>query len=149
MGEIILLRHGESTGVQLRRLQGHSDLRLTERGRAQIRTLQTNWRQHGQTFAGSSPPAAARPGDGRDHRRCVGPSTPVEEPAVIEANLAREKGSPWSSWGLVSRSPGADGFRTDYDTGESEWAVHLRAGRPLAGLVELPEGNYLCVSHAT
>jgi broad specificity phosphatase PhoE len=78
----------------------------------------------------------------------LGLPTPVEEPLWIERQFGQGEGQPLEQLGAWYRDrPAPTAFEPIYDTGESEWAVHLRAGQALAGLVELPEGNYLVVSH--
>ena len=48
-------------------------------------------------------------------------------------------------WGTTRVCPTT--FEPIFETGKTEWQVHLRAGRAIEKLIALREGKYLIVSH--
>lgn len=149
MHKIIFLRHGESEGVQKKILQGHTDFPLTDTGKEQIADLGRYWREKRQTFDKiiTSP-----------LKRCKETSKIIalqlnipeiyEEPLWIERNFGKGEGADLSmiaNW--YNSRPNPSAFEPLYDTGETEWAVHMRAGKAIEKLMTFAEGNYLVVAH--
>jgi 2,3-bisphosphoglycerate-dependent phosphoglycerate mutase len=149
MHKIIFLRHGESEGVQKKILQGHTDFPLTDTGREQIAGLGRYWREKRQTFDRiiTSP-----------LKRCKETSEIIafqlnitetyQEPLWIERDFGKGEGADLSTikkW--YSSRPYPSAFEPIYDTGETEWAVHMRAGKAVEKLLTFPEGDYLIVAH--
>ena len=149
MHDIVFLRHGISEGVEQGILQGHLDLPLAPRGKEQIRGLADYWGATHQTFdrALFSPLARAR-------ETCEIIATALSIPQVevepdwIERDFGQGEGAPLpvtTDWYRSRRRPTP--FEPIFESGETEWHVHLRAGRAIEKLLNLPEGRYLVVSH--
>lgn len=149
MYNIFLLRHGESVGVQQGILQGHLDLPLTARGKEQIQRLAEFWSARQQKFdlALVSPLVRAKETCAIVAGRLNIPQVD-EEPDWIERDFGKGEGANISAlldWYKTHALPTP--FAPSFETGETEWQVHLRAGRAIEKLLALPEGNYLVVSH--
>lgn len=149
MTQIILLRHGESEGVAARVLQGRRDYPLTERGREQIRALGRTWQARQWRFdqVFSSPQRRAWE-TAEIVTGYLGISEIREEPLWMERDFGQGEGVDLDIIaGWYSQRPHPAVYEPIYETGESEWQVHLRAGRAVDQLMALPEGRYLVVSH--
>lgn len=149
MTEIFFLRHGESEGVRRRVLQGHADYPLTDAGRAQIRCLAEHWQASGRTFDRilSSPLRRTRE-TAAIVAAHLGIDAPCVEPLWIERDFGAGEGVGWdtiANWYAGRARPTA--FEPIYETGESEWQAHLRAGEAVEKLMVLGPGRYLVVSH--
>lgn len=149
MIEIVLLRHGESEGVQNKTLQGHIDLPLTDSGRNHIKTLANYWSGTHQTFQKiiTSPLKRARE-TGEIIASLLGVSDLEEDALWIERDFGEGEGADLqriAEWYQNRHYPTA--FEPIYETGETEWQVHLRAGKAIETLMKYPEGSYLVVSH--
>lgn len=149
MTDIIFLRHGESEGVRRRVLQGHADYPLTDAGRAQVRCLAEHWQAAGRTFDRilTSPLRRARE-TAEIVAACLGIDEVCEEPLWIERDFGQGEGVSWdriADWYAGRARPTA--FEPIYETGESEWQAHLRAGEAVEKLMSLGTGRYLVVSH--
>lgn len=143
----VFLRHGESVGNAEARWQGQSDYPLTDKGRAQARVLAKRWKAEHVKFdlVISSPLIRAK------------------ETADIIASALNSKVETNSIWleraigemeGLTAdevRQKPRPPYVTPYDSiggdGEGDWALFLRAGQALQGLLKRPVGSYLIVSH--
>lgn len=149
MYELIFLRHGESLGVQNKTLQGHIDLPLTDNGRQQIRALANFWRSSGQTFSQifASPLKRAKE-TSEIVASCLGIAPVIEDDLWLERAFGLGEGADLqviADW--YKSRPRPTAFEPIYETGETEWQVHLRAGMAIDRLMRLPEGSYLVVSH--
>ncbi|OQA15532.1 MAG: putative phosphoserine phosphatase 2 [Chloroflexi bacterium ADurb.Bin360] len=149
MFELTFLRHSESEGVQDNILQGHIDLPLTEKGRDQTRTLANYWLRNGQTFDSiiTSPLKRARE-TSEIVASCLHISEVSEDLLWIERNFGMGEGVGLqiiSEWYKLRPMPTV--FEPVYETGETEWQVHMRAGKAIDQLVLHQEGNRLIVSH--
>lgn len=149
MYKIVFLRHGESEGVQKGLLQGYKDFPLTDIGREQIAILARYWQKKSLSFGRiiTSP-----------LKRCKETAQIVatqlntaeisEEPLWTERNFGNGEGADLQTITEWYKSrPYPTAFEPIYDTGESEWAVHIRAGKAVEKLITLPEGSYLIVAH--
>jgi broad specificity phosphatase PhoE len=152
---ITLLRHGESTGNAGGYMQGQADFPLSDTGRDQAEALAARWLSEGVNFDTiiSSPLSRARETAeilaGRLATARDSEAIPLEfEPVWMERD-----------WGLISglhrseaeeRYPRPE-FIPTYQpigvTGESQWALYLRAGRGIQALINKPPARYLVVSH--
>jgi broad specificity phosphatase PhoE len=145
--QFVFLRHGESIGNAQSRWQGQSDYPLTEKGRAQARMLAERWKTEKAYFD----LVLASP---------LGRAKETAEIVASALNLKVEFDEIWferaigEMEGLTAeevRQKPKPPFVTPYDSiggdGEGDWALFLRAGRALHGLLQRPPGSYLIVSH--
>lgn len=149
MFEMFFLRHGESEGVLNGVLQGHRDYPLTENGKIQIQILAEYWRENSLTFDQiiTSPLKRARKTAEIIAAHLKAPGL-IEEPLWMERDFGRGEGQDYSTIADWYRSrPTPLAFEPIYDTGETEWQVHLRAGKAVEKMMRLPPGTYLIVSH--
>jgi broad specificity phosphatase PhoE len=149
MYEFVFLRHGESEGVRNRTLQGRLDLPLTDHGRNQIRLLASYWLSGSQLFNKiiTSPLRRARE-TGEIISGCLHIMDISEDKIWQERNFGKGEGKDLqliSDW--YKSKPMPSPYEPIFETGESEWEVHLRAGKALEKLMALPTGCYLIVSH--
>ncbi len=145
---ITLLRHGESVGNAESRWQGQADFPLTEKGRAQAKSLAERWTREKVEF----------------DRIIASPLTRAKETAEIIASalgleiefdplwLERDNGE---FSGLTAHEVRQNfthqSFTTPYDPvgfdGEGYWELFLRAGQALQDLLKREPARYLIVSH--
>ncbi|MDO8754615.1 MAG: histidine phosphatase family protein [Anaerolineales bacterium] len=145
---ITLLRHGESVGNAESRWQGQADFPLTEKGRAQAKSLAERWTREKVEF----------------DRIIASPLTRAKETAEIIASalgleiefdplwLERDNGE---FSGLTAHEVRQifthQVFTTPYDPvgldGEGDWELFLRAGQALHDLLKREPARYLIVSH--
>jgi broad specificity phosphatase PhoE len=149
MFEIVFLRHGESEGVQQGILQGHLDLPLTPRGKASIQALAEDWRENQRRFDRilTSPLERARETAEIIAAALAIPRVDIA-PGWIERDFGKGEGAGLQAiadWYQPRGWPTP--FEPIYDSGETEWQAHLRAGQAIEALLRLPEGRYLVVSH--
>ena len=147
--DIVFLRHGESVGNAESRWQGQADYSLTDKGRAQAQALADRWLAEGRVFDCiiSSPLERAR--ETADIiSEALGMPTETD-PIWMERNIGQVAGMTGEE---VNRHfPNRD-FITPFsaivgDEGEGDWALYLRAGQALHGLLRREPGKYLVVSH--
>jgi broad specificity phosphatase PhoE len=146
--ELILLRHGESTGVEKGVLQGRMDVSLTDKGRGQIEKLAGYWCNRGRQFERiiSSPLQRAH-----ESARILGGAfhTDVEiDPLWTERDFGHGEGIPLTqikTW--YQGRPEPDAFEARYESGESEWQIHRRAAQAVEKLMQDPAEHTLVVSH--
>ena len=143
----VFLRHGESVGNAEARWQGQSDYVLTEKGRAQASVLADRWKSEGAKFdlIVTSPLVRAK-----ETAEIIAAAlgTDVEsEPMLMERHIGEMEGLTIDE---VRKKP-QPAYVTPYDSiggeGEGDWALFLRAGQALQGLLQRPPGSYLVVSH--
>lgn len=145
---ITLLRHGESKGNAQGIYQGHAEFNLTEKGRAQSQALADWWLEKGVTFNQiiSSPLARARQ---TAEIIAAKLSLPLEFDDIwkeidngVLAGLSLEE---------AEKNHLFPEFMNTYqpigESGESNWDLYLRAGQAVRNLVNLPDGEYLVISH--
>jgi 2,3-bisphosphoglycerate-dependent phosphoglycerate mutase len=147
--DIVLLRHGESVGNVESRWQGQSDYPLTDKGRAQARALSLRWQTEKRTFDRifSSPLRRAK-----ETAEVIAEDLqiPLEtDPIWMERNIGAVAGMAVDE---VNRQLAREKFNTPFspavgDEGEGDWALFIRAGQALHGLLLHPPGRYLVVSH--
>jgi broad specificity phosphatase PhoE len=129
------------------RWQGQSEYPLTDKGRAQASALAERWKRESVKFdlVIASPLERAL-----ETGKIIASRLNVEM-EIDEIWLERAVGE---MEGLtveeVRRKPRPP-YTTPYDSiggnGEGDWALYLRAGRALHGLLRRPAGKYLIVSH--
>jgi broad specificity phosphatase PhoE len=145
--QFVFLRHGESVGNAQSRWQGQSDYPLTEKGRAQAHSLAERWKAENTSF----------------DLVIASPLMRAKETAEIVASALNVKMETDEIWleraigemeGLTAeevRQKPRPPYVTPYDSiggdGEGDWALYLRAGQALHGLLHRPAGSYLIVSH--
>jgi 2,3-bisphosphoglycerate-dependent phosphoglycerate mutase len=145
---ITLLRHGESTGNAQGVYQGRAEFDLSEKGRAQARSLGEYWLAHEVTYTQviSSPQARAR-----QTAQIV--SEILEIPLLFndqwqEIDNGVLAGVPLET--VLQKHPFPE-IMTPFDpigeSGESNWDLYQRAGKVVQALVKKPAGDYLVVSH--
>lgn len=146
--KIILLRHAESVGNAEGYYQGQEDFPLTKRGISQVKRLIARWLVDGTRIDQiiTSPLARAKQ---------------TAEMISRDFNLPLLLDSDWSERDMgvltgVKREEADDiypkpEFFTPYDTmaetGEGNWALYLRAGKAIHGILQRPPARYLVVSH--
>lgn len=149
MTEFVFLRHGESEGVRNHTLQGHMDLPLTDHGRDQIRQLARYWLSTGQSFEKIITSPLKRAQETGD---IIASSLHIlnvsRDDIWQERNFGKGEGKDLhliSEWykSKMMYSP----FEPIFENGDSEWELHLRAGKAIEKLIAFPTGSYLIVSH--
>jgi broad specificity phosphatase PhoE len=145
--QFTFLRHGESVGNAQSRWQGQSNYPLTDQGRAQAEALAKRWQSEKVKFdlLISSPLERAV-----ETAKIIASELTVEvetDEIWLERAIGEMEGLTIEE---VRRKP-RPSYTTPYDhiggDGEGDWALYLRAGRALHGLLHQPPGNYLIVSH--
>ncbi len=149
MTELTFLRHGESKGLQDNFLQGSIDTPLTDNGREQIQTLGKYWMEKRQTFDSiiTSPLQRAKE-TSEIIASCLNISNVSEDSLWMERDFGMGEGvdlQEITDWYAQRSTPTV--FEPIYETGESEWQVHLRAGKAIDRLMMSQNGNILIVSH--
>jgi len=145
--QFVFLRHGQSIGNAQSRWQGQSDYPLTDLGRAQAHALGQRWKAENAKF----------------DLAIASPLMRAKETAEIVASILNVKMETDEIWleraigemeGLTAeevRQKPKPPYTTPYDSiggdGEGDWALYLRAGQALHGLLHRPAGSYLIVSH--
>ncbi len=153
--ELFLLRHGESEGVAQRFLQGRTDTRLTDAGRAQAGQLAAFWRSENRSFdwAVCSPLMRAR-----ETAEIVCAGLGIEslrpDPDWMERDFGEGEGQNYEVIELwYNDRPRPAAFEPIYNTGESEWDQHVRAaramGRVVCDLLSREAGSALVVAHGS
>lgn len=141
------LRHGESIGNAESRWQGQSDYALTEKGRAQAQALARRWKAENVKFdlIISSPLVRAK--ETAEIIAAALYSRIELAPALMERHIGEMEGLTAEEVRKKPQPP----YVTPYDPiggeGEGDWALFLRAGQALHGLLRQPPGHYLIVSH--
>jgi broad specificity phosphatase PhoE len=145
---ITFLRHGESVGNAESRWQGQSDFPLTDTGRAQARALAERWKKENQKFdlVVASPLRRAK-----ETAEIIASALNVEvelDPLWLERDNGDFSGLTAEEVRQNFQHPP---FYTPYDSvggdGEGDWALFLRAGQALHGLLKRDPARYLVVSH--
>jgi broad specificity phosphatase PhoE len=143
----VFLRHGESIGNAESRWQGQSDYDLTEKGRLQAQALADRWKSEGMKFdlIIASPLVRAK-----ETAKIVAAALNANvefDPILMERHIGEMEGLTAEEVRKKPQPP----FVTPYDAiggeGEGDWALFLRAGQALHGLLRRPPGTYLIVSH--
>ena len=146
---ITLVRHGESIGNVENRLQGLSDYPLSETGRAQARALGQRWQTEHLGFdtAISSPLSRAAETASILVETLAIPTLEFE-PLWVERDMGVRTGMTIDEIRARYQDPE---FLNPYDaydqSGESDWALYLRAGQALHRLLQRPPARYLVVAH--
>lgn len=145
---ITFLRHGRSSGDDAGIHEGRFGSVLTEVGRVQVGRLASRWQREGRNFDRivSSPLARAR-----TTAELVAATLPAPldvEPLWLEMDNGPLAGLPFAE--AETRFPWP-AFRNPYEpffgSGESDWAIHLRATRAVAQLVQHGPARTLVVAH--
>ena len=145
--QFVFLRHGESVGNAQSRWQGQSDYPLTDRGRAQATALAERWKAEGVTFDLAITSTLMR---AKETAEIVTSTLNVKletDNIWMERAIGEMEGLTAEEVRQKPRPP----YKTPYDPiggdGEGDWALYLRAGQALHGLLLRPAGSYLIVSH--
>jgi len=145
--QFVFLRHGESVGNAQARWQGQSDYPLTNKGRAQAKSLAERWKAEGVKFDLAITSTLMR---ARETAEIVTSALNVEletDNIWMERAIGEMEGLTAEEVRQKPRPP----YKTPYDPiggdGEGDWALYLRAGRALHGLLQRTPGSYLIVSH--
>ena len=145
--QFVLLRHGESVGNAQSRWQGQSDYPLTERGRAQAKALAERWKSEGVQFDLAITSTLMR---AKETAEIVTSALNVKletDNVWMERAIGEMEGLTAEEVRQKPRPP----YKSPYDPiggdGEGDWALYLRAGQALHGLLLRPAGSYLIVSH--
>jgi broad specificity phosphatase PhoE len=146
--EITFLRHGSSEGGEKNVLQGHLDFPLSPNGRMECVALAKYWKENGVSYdlIISSPLTRAF-----ETGQIISSSLtiPIEKEKIwIERDFGSGEGKDLEiikNWYRKTRSP--DCFDPLYESGESEWAIHMRAGKALESLFLRKPAKYIIVSH--
>lgn len=145
---IILARHGESVGNAEGLRQGQTDFPLSETGLRQARALARRFKREKRQFdlIITSPLQRAHE-TAKILAYALG--TPIEVDALwterdngLLSGLRPEDGEQ-----LVPRPPFIHPYQPIGETGESQWALYIRAGQALQNLLLHPPGSYLVISH--
>lgn len=143
----VFLRHGESVGNAEARWQGQSDYVLTLKGRAQAQALAKRWKSEGVKFDLIIASPLVRAKETAEIIASALGTKVVLDPILLERHIGEMEGLTAEEVRKKPQPP----FVTPYDPiggeGEGDWALFLRAGRALHGLVRRPPGSYLIVSH--
>jgi broad specificity phosphatase PhoE len=146
---IFFVRHGESIGNAENRLQGLTDYPLSETGRSQARALAERWLAEAISFdtAIASPLSRAS-----ETARILVSSLKIPsfelEPLWVERDMGQRSGLTMEEIQAQFTDPE---FVNPYDavhkSGESDWALYLRAGQALHKILQRPPARYLVVTH--
>lgn len=146
--DLTLMRHARSRADDEQVHEGRYDAPLTEAGRAQVRRRAEDFKQRGWGFARivASPLQRAH-----ETAVIIGQSlgTPVEtDPDWMELDNGLLQGLSYTE--AAERFP-RPAFRNPYQpiavTGESEWALYLRAAGAVERVVRSGAGSTLVVAH--
>lgn len=145
--QFVFLRHGESVGNAQSRWQGQSDYPLTEKGRAQAAALGERWKTEGVHFDLALTSTLMRAVETAEIV-CSALDVEVQKDDIwLERAIGEMEGLTAEEVRKKPKPP----YVTPYDAvggnGEGDWALYLRAGRALHGLLQRPAGSYLIVSH--
>jgi broad specificity phosphatase PhoE len=145
--QFTFLRHGESVGNAQSRWQGQSDYPLTEKGRAQATALAERWKSEGMKFDLAITSTLMR---AKETAEIIASTLNVNmetDNIWLERAIGEMEGLTADEVRQKPRPP----YVTPYDPvggdGEGDWALYLRAGQALHGLLRRPAGSYLIVSH--
>jgi broad specificity phosphatase PhoE len=143
----VFLRHGESVGNAEARWQGQSDYVLTEKGRAQARLLAARWKSAGVRFDLIITSPLVRAKETAEIIASALQASVELDPILVERHIGEMEGLTAEEVRKKPQPP----YVTPYDPigreGEGDWALFLRAGQALHGLLRRAPGSYLIVSH--
>jgi broad specificity phosphatase PhoE len=143
----VFLRHGESIGNVESRWQGQSDYPLTEKGRAQVRSLAERWKSEGVKFDLAVTSTLTR---ARETAEIVASALNVKieyDPIWMERDVGEMAGLTAEEVRKKPRRPYTTPYEPIGGVGEGDWALYLRAGQALHALLQRTPGSYLIVSH--
>lgn len=147
--DLTFVRHGESVGNAENRFQGQADYPLSEKGRQQAHALAESWHKEGITFdyVIASPLERARETAEIIGRKLNLP--PVElDPIWLERDNGKRSGMTWDEVQLHYPDPAfVNPYARIAETGEGDWALYLRGGQAVQGLLLRQPGRYLISSH--
>ncbi|RPJ28338.1 MAG: histidine phosphatase family protein [Chloroflexi bacterium] len=143
----VFLRHGESVGNAEARWQGRSDYVLTKKGRAQAHALADRWKSEGLKFDLIITSPLVRAKETAEIVASALAANVELEPILMERHIGEMEGLTAEEVRKKPQPP----YVTPYDAiggeGEGDWALFLRAGQALHGLLRRTPGSYLIVSH--
>ena len=146
---LTFVRHGESLGNAENRMQGLKDYPLSDTGRAQANALMERWQRAGWGFETVITSPLSRASEtARIIATGLNIPTLEYEPLWQERDMGKLSGMTMAE--IRAQFPVSE-FVNPYDSiddsGESDWALYLRAGQALHNLLRRPAGKYLVVSH--
>jgi probable phosphoglycerate mutase len=146
---ITFVRHGESTGNAENRLQGLSDYPLSDTGRAQTRALAERWQIEGITFDSVIASPLSRASETAQILATRLKISLLEYDQLwVERDMGKRSGMTMTEIRAQFHEPD---FVNPYDSidesGESDWALYLRAGQALHKILLRPPARVLVVTH--
>lgn len=147
---VYFLRHGESTGVQQRILQGHQDHPLTAFGKAQAASLSNHWLAREISFDQIITSPLLRARQTAEIIASLLDVPLLEDEIWIERHFGNGEGVDLSvieNW--YADHPLPLPHEPIYDTGESAADLHLRAAKALQPLLLQDNRCLLVVSHGS
>ncbi|HEY3313419.1 MAG TPA: histidine phosphatase family protein [Anaerolineales bacterium] len=146
---LTFVRHAESVGNAEKRVQGLGDFPLSETGRAQVRALADRWLAQGLGFdVAISSPLSRAAETARTLVTVLDIPTFELEPLWVERDVGKRTGMTMEEIRSQFTPPDFVNPYDSYDeSGESDWALYLRAGQALFKLLQRPPARYLVVTH--
>lgn len=146
--EIILLRHGLSTGNEKGIIQGQKDYPLADEGIEQSRSLLEYWKDHDVSFDAiiASPLLRAKQ---TAEIISSGMILPIDfDETWCERHSGKAEGRAYAEVKLqYADQPHGTAYDPFYESGESRWDLFIRAAKAMQKLLRRPAGSYLVVSH--
>jgi broad specificity phosphatase PhoE len=146
---ITFVRHGESTGNAENRLQGLADFPLSETGREQVRALAARWKAEGVGFDTVITSPLSRAVETARILAAVLKIPELEfDPLWLERDTGQRSGMTMDEIQAQFQDPDfVNPFTPLDESGESDWALYLRAGGALHKILTRPPARYLVVTH--
>ena len=145
--QFVFLRHGESVGNAQARWQGQSDYPLTEKGRAQATALAERWKSENVKFDLAITSTLTRAKETAEIVASMLHVNMETDDIWMERAIGEMEGLTADEVRQKPRPPYVTPFDSVGGDGEGDWALYLRAGQALHGLLQRPAGSYLIVSH--
>lgn len=146
---LVFLRHGQSTGNAAGVPQGQGDYPLSELGIRQAQSLAQLWQRRAVGFDAIISSPLQRAHQTAEIVAAALGSPPLEvDPVWLERDVGVLQGlRPEVAAQSHPRPPFMNPFHPVGNTGESQWAVYIRAAQALESLLSRPLGRYLVVAH--
>ncbi len=146
---LTLVRHGESLGNLEDRLQGLRDYPLSETGRAQARALGERWQREGLSFDAVIASTLSRASETAQILSEILRLPSLEyDPLWVERDMGARSGMTLVEIQANFPDPGfINTYHAVHESGESDWALYLRAGQALHNVLQRPPARYLVVTH--
>jgi len=146
---ITLVRHGESTANAEDRMQGLKDYPLSELGKAQAQALAERWQAEDVTFDAA---ISSQLGRARNTAEIIAAHLEIPtleiDPLWAERDMGKRSGLTMTEIRAQFKDPDfVNPYQSPDESGESEWALYLRAGQALHRILQRPPARYLVVTH--